>query len=313
MEIFLNFASFIAKRKPARFGQVLYLHFPPQRQSSLRHFLQMRILNVIISSKNKFDGLEFMERRKSRMKKVTNRLTALILSTVFCIVMTGCISKSVQPTDIETSSNEPSLNYSLTYYYCIKSDGYVSEETRQLFESFGKSEYMIPATPVTEMYTEIPVAENNAKGYDPISFVLPEFDLTNYGNTHYWKDYDVGMEIAANYRMVGDRVNGMATDELVKVYIDSAGNIKQYETVNLGKYDSLNLEESKLENLCNMFDSALYEAIGTKLFFQYTSVASSPTNYRVFTDSQDRVVITTTIAIEQDGKIIEADLYAMVS
>ena len=41
-------------------------------------------------------------------------------------------------------------------------------------------------------------------------------------------------------------------------------------------------------------------------------MASSPTNFRVFTDTNGRVVITTTISLERDGRIIEADLYAVV-
>ncbi len=232
---------------------------------------------------------------------------------IFAVILVLLSSCGVEP--VKTDDNKSTTaktNYPLTYSYCIKGDVYVSQETRQLFDSFGKSEYIIPATPTTETYTEIPKAENNAKGYDPYYYVMPELNLAIYGNTHSWKDYEAGMTIYANYRMVGGRISGAATDELLKVYVDSQGNIVQYDTVNFGKYDALNLDESKFEGLCSMFDSAIYKAIGTKQFYQYAAVASSPTIFRVFTDTDGRVVITTTISLERDGRIIEADLYAVV-
>ncbi len=232
---------------------------------------------------------------------------------IFAVILVLLSSCGVEP--VKTDDNKSTTaktNYPLTYSYCIKGDVYVSQETRQLFDSFGKSEYIIPATPTTETYTEIPKAENNAKGYDPYYYVMPELNLAIYGNTHSWKDYEAGMTIYANYRMVGGRISGAATDELLKVYVDSQGNIVQYGTVNFGKYDALNLDESKFEGLCSMFDSAIYKAIGTKQFYQYAAVASSPTIFRVFTDTDGRVVITTTISLERDGRIIEADLYAVV-
>ncbi len=232
---------------------------------------------------------------------------------IFAVILVLLSSCGVEP--VKTDDNKSTTaktNYTLTYSYCIKGDVYVSQETRQLFDSFGKSEYIIPATPTTETYTEIPKAENNAKGYDPYYYVMPELNLAIYGNTHSWKDYEAGMTIYANYRMVGGRISGAATDELLKVYVDSQGNIVQYDTVNFGKYDALNLDESKFEGLCSMFDSAIYKAIGTKQFYQYAAVASSPTIFRVFTDTDGRVVITTTISLERDGRIIEADLYAVV-
>ena len=233
--------------------------------------------------------------------------------TIFAVILVLLSSCGVEPVKSEDNKSTTSkTNYTLTYSYCIKGDVYVSQETRQLFDSFGKSEYIIPATPTTETYTEIPKAENNAKGYDPYYYVMPELNLAIYGNTHSWKDYEAGMTIYANYRMVGGRISGAATDELLKVYVDSQGNIVQYDTVNFGKYDALNLDESKFEGLCSMFDSAIYKAIGTKQFYQYAAVASSPTIFRVFTDTNGRVVITTTISLEQDGRLIEADLYAVV-
>lgn len=246
------------------------------------------------------------------MKKATILFGVFAIFTVLMGLLSSCGAASTQIEGSESTATQVSYNYALTYHYCIKGDVYVSQETRQLFDSFGESAYIIPAESRTETYTEIPKAENNAKGYDPYYYVMPELNLDIYGNTHSWKDHELGMTIYANYRMVGGRISGAATDELLKVYVDSQGNIVQYDTVNFGKYDALNLDESKFEGLCSMFDSAIYKAIGTKQFYQFAAVASSPTNFRVFTDTDGRVVITTTISLERDGRIIEADLYAVV-
>ena len=244
------------------------------------------------------------------MKKATSVLSFFAIFAVILVLLSSCSVKPVETVNNESTTSK--TNYTLTYSYCIKSDVYISEDTRQLFESFGKSEYIIPATPTTETYTEIPKAENNAKGYDPYCYVMPELDLSVFGNTHSWKDYEAGMEIYANYRMIGGRISGAATDELLKVYVDSQGNIVQYDTVNFGKYDALDLDEANFEGLCSMFDHAIYKAIGTKQFYQYAPVASYPTYFRVFTDTDGRVVISTTISLEQDSQVIEADLYAVV-
>lgn len=246
------------------------------------------------------------------MKKTTNIFAVFVIFAALLGLLPGCGIETPHIEGGKSTTAQVNYNYTLTYYYDIKGDVYVSQETRQLFDSFGKSEYIIPATPTTETFTEIPKAENNAKGYDPCFFVMPELVLDVYGDTHSWKEHELGMTVYANYRMVGGRISGAATDELLKVYVDSQGNIVQYDTVNWGKYNALNLDEAKFEGLCSMFDTAIYKAIGTKQFYQYAAVASSPTIFRVFTDTNGRVVITTTISVERDGRFIEADLYAVV-
>ena len=246
------------------------------------------------------------------MKKTTKIFAVFAMFVILFGLLPGCGISSTQIESNESTSTKGNYNYALTYHYCIKGDVYVSQELRALFDAFGESAYIIPAEPVTETYTDIPKAENNAKGYDPYYYVMPELNLSVFGNTHSWKDHERGMTIYANYRMIGGRINGATTDELLKVYVDAQGNIVQYDTVNFGKYDALNLDESKFEGLCSMFDSAIYKAIGVKRFYQYAAVASSPTNFRVFTDTNGRVVITTTISLEQDGRVVEADLYAVV-
>ena len=177
--------------------------------------------------------------------------------------------------------------------------------------SFGKNELITPATPIVETYTEIPEFENNAKGTDPICILLPDLDISKY-RICAWRDTETGLTTSGWYRIIGGPVEGMMTDELVRYDVDPSGSITQYETVNLGKYDALGIDESRLENLSNIFSNAIYKAIGTKLFYQFSYTTTSQTTFRVFTDSQDRVVITTTIKMEQEGKTVKADLYAVV-
>ena len=212
----------------------------------------------------------------------------------------------LQANGVTPEGNKPSepgfsVHYSMDYAYCIEGDVYVAKETLQVLDTFGKPEYILPAEPETQVYTQIPDVENNAKGREPISFVLPEFDLTNYSDTRYLKDYESGMEVATYYRMLGNRLTGIPSDEMIKVYIDSSGNITHYETVNLGKYDRLNQEEAKFDRLQDTFSQAVYEALHIP-----------PTNLRAFTDTQGRLVIAATVGLAQEHQNIEATLYAVV-
>lgn len=250
------------------------------------------------------------------MRKILNRFIFVFLTFVLCIVMTGCIAKPVQPEHGETSSQEPALSYSLTYYYNIyytRANGdYVSQENRELLNGFGKSEQFTPATAVTEIYTEIPKFENNAKGTDPICILLPDLDISKYRICS-WRDTETGITTSGWCRMIGGPTYEMMTDEYVTYDVDSSGNITQYKTVNLGKYDNLGLDESKLEDLGKRFSDTISKEIGSKKFYQYTYTSTSQTTFRVFTDTQDKIIITTTIELEKNGKLLEVNLYAVVN
>lgn len=240
------------------------------------------------------------------------KIFAFLFTVVLLFAMTGCDTEPIQTEPSETSSHLPVLSYSLSYYYCLNGNGYVSDTTRQLLNNFGKLEYITPATPVVETHTEIPEFDNNAKGTDPICILLPDLDISKYRICSL-RDTETGIESSGWYRIIGGPLEGMMTDEFVSYDVDLSGNITRYKTVNLGKYDDLGLNESKLENLRKTFDHAIYKTIGSEQFYQYAYTTASQTTFRVFTDSQDRIVITTTISIEQEGKIVEADLYAVVS
>lgn len=250
------------------------------------------------------------------MRKVHNRLVFLCLTTVLCVVITGCIAKPLPTEHSETPSQEPALSYSLTYYYNIyftrASGDYVSQENLQLLNNFGKSENITPATPVTETHTNIPKFENNAKGTDPICILLPDLDISKYRICS-WRDTETGVTTSGWCRIIGGPIHGMMTDEYITYDVDASGMITQYKTVNLGKYDDLGLDESKLENLGNNFADRISKEIGSKKFYQYTYTSTSQTTFRVFTDIQGRIIITTTIELEQNGKTLEIHLYAVVS
>lgn len=249
------------------------------------------------------------------MKRKLSISIALILcitSLAFC----GCSTEPVQTEPVTTSPAEPALSYSLTYYYNIeytKANGdYVSPEIQQLLNGLGKPERITPATAVTEVYTDIPEFENNAKGTDPVCILLPDLDISKYRICS-WQDAKTRVTTSGWYRIIGGLTYGMMTDELVTYDVDSSGNITQYMTVNLGKYDDLGLDESKLESLRQTFGSAISEAIGSKQFYQYFYTTTSQTPFRVFTDTQGRLIIATAIELTQNGKLLVVDLFAVVN
>lgn len=249
------------------------------------------------------------------MKNIFNKFMALLFIAVLCVMVTGCVFVPVPTVNNESTSQATALTYSLTYYYnidyTITNGDYVSTATRQALNSFGKPQSITPASAVAETYTEIPEFENNAKGTDPICILLPDLDISKYRICS-WKDAETGLTTGW-YRIIGGPIYGMMTDEVVTYDIDSSGNLTQYKTVNLGKYDALELNESRLENLRKTFSNRVSKTIGTKQTYQYSYTTTSQTPFRMFTDTQDRLVITTTIALEQNGRTLDVDLYAVVS
>ena len=244
------------------------------------------------------------------------KLSVVFILFISIFAICGCSVKPVQKEQGQASLQKPALSYSLTYYYNIvysRSNGdFVSPEIRQLLNGFGKPEQITPATPAVEVYTDIPEFENNAKGTDPVCILLPDLDLSKY-RVCSWRDAETGITTSGWYRIIGGPIYGMMTDELVSYDVDSSGNVTQYKTVNLGKYDDLGLDESRLENLGRRFSDAISGAIGTKQFYQYYYTTASQTTFRVFTDDHGRIVIATTIELEQNGRLLEVDLYAVVS
>ena len=110
----------------------------------------------------------------------------------------------------------------------------------------------------------------------------------------------------------------MVTDESVKIYIDADGKIEHYETVNLGKYDEMNLNEEVLTNRILRFNDAIHETLSSiTLDFFVREVIHSPSAYAMFTDNEGRLVIKTTTALTTECSLNQSsillDLYAALN
>jgi len=240
------------------------------------------------------------------------KILAIFIIFVLTTMLVGCGLLPVQPEDSKPISAETPKTYYLSYYFFVNGEKKIPEAMWQALYSFGKLAIITPSTPVTEVYTEIPVPENDAKGVSPIDIVMPELDLSRYSTTQYWEERGSDLTVFGSYRMIGDRNEGMTTDELVKVYVDSAGTIQKYETVNWGKYDALGLNEERFRQLRTNLSNEIAKAVGA-LHYQVLPAEKAQSKYRVFTDDQNRVIITTTVVIEKDGRTAEVEFYGVVN
>ena len=223
---------------------------------------------------------------------------ALLLVAISVLGLVGC-------NEAPPSDQEPDF----LYYYNFEDYGQNTDTLKPIAEKFGKNKAISPnANPEVLTYTEIPEVENNAKGPDPICIVLPDLDLAKYDGPYLWMDEATGLEVSAYYRVVAN----MLTDEMVKVFVDSAGNIIQYETVNLGKYDALNLDTEQIEYaqtafrdmIHTTFQGVLQEVCPPK---QHHGLSA----YEVFTDDEGQLVITTRLVLK--NTIVTMDLYSVIS
>lgn len=245
----------------------------------------------------------------------TKNFFCVLLAAFLLLSITGC-GLTFQGNDNATYPSDNKgvyANYSYAYSFVGDADIYVPNELREQMDQFGESEWIQQSTAVTEMYTEILEPENGAKGPDPICIVMPDLDLSKYDGPYLWKDDETGLEVSAYYRVIA----GILTDELVKVYVDSSGNIKQYETVNLGKYDNLNIDEQQIEGLRSALSSRKRKLTGDAILEYYApSPHHAPSWCILFTDTQDRIVLCTRGALNTDSEIRQivrqVDLYAIL-
>lgn len=215
------------------------------------------------------------------------------------------------------SSTLPAQNlvYPCTFAYSFVGDvdTYVPAEVQTQMDQFAKSQWIQQAAAVTQVYTQIPMPENNAKGTEPISIVMPELDLAKYSGHYLWQDPATGLEVSAYYRVIAD----VLTDELIKVYVDATGNIKQYETVNWGKYDSLDLDEKQVESMRIALRGRKNEFASNLILECYAPVSHNASSaYVLFTDTQNRIILSTRGTLKTDSEMLqvvrEVDLYAIV-
>ena len=235
--------------------------------------------------------------------------TMAVLLTVL-LAFTGCSSQTESNEKIE---NE--ISYSATYFYSFAEDvNYATQDIQKKLNDFGEISIIQAADPTTETFTEIPKPENDAKAVSPVHIVMPELDWSKYSEPYIGQDRETGLEVWACYRVVAD----MLTDELVKAYVDSDGNIVKYETVNLGKYDDLGLDEKQIERKCGTFKNEIQQALGASVFEFLSPVEAQGTqNYVLFTDTQGNVAISTDASLKDtenpDQSMIRVHFYAVLT
>ena len=239
---------------------------------------------------------------------------ALLALMVLALFTTGCSIRRNVPPSIPEESQAVAISKNPSYYYGFADEVPLTEETAKKLADFGMPLSFWPAEPQTEHFSEIPNTENNAKGTDPISVVLPDLDLSNYDGPYFRNDYETGLEVSVYYRVVA----GMVTDEYINIYIDSEGTIIQYEMVNIGKYDSLNLNEDMLTDRKLHFEDAIRESLSSvTLDFFLRNAIHVPSAYALFSNNEDQLVITTTTALIAECTLNQSstwlDLYAVIS
>ena len=243
----------------------------------------------------------------------TTKCIAMLVALVLVFFTAGCsIRENVPQADTDTPHTF-TISKNLSYYYGFTDEVPLTKDAKQLLEDFGEPLSFWPAEPVTETFTEIPEPENNAKGVDPITIVLPELDLAKYSGPYFTDDYETGLEVSSYYRVVAD----MVTDECVKIYINSDGQISHYETVNLGKYDAMDLSEEALADRILRFEDSIRNALSSvTLDFFVREPIHGPSAYGLFTDNKDRLVITTTTPLTAECTLNQSsvlvDLYCVI-
>lgn len=240
--------------------------------------------------------------------------SALLAVLILVLFTAGCsVRKNVPQSDTD-APQAVTISKNLSYYYGFSDEVPLTQDATKMLEDFGAPLSFWPAESETELFADIPKAENNAKGIDPITIILPDLDLTKYDGPYFKNDYETGLEVSVYYRVVAN----MVTDECVKIYIDSDGNIVQYETVNLGKYDALNLNEDVLTDRSLRFKDAIHQALSSvTLDFFVRDAIHAPTAYALFSDNEGRLVITTTTPLITECTLnqssIWVDLYAVIN
>lgn len=239
------------------------------------------------------------------MKK---QILRLLLAVFLVFALAGCDAVRENP----AATAEATLPESRKTFVGVSSYGYYTdeaflpEEIRQALTSFGEPIFPEPSLQI-QSYTQIPEQENPAKGVDPAYVVLPEAALSGYAGTYIWDDRETGWEVSASYRVVA----GMLTDELVKVYVDGDGRIQRYDTVNLGRFDGLELDEKQIQSACLQFENAIHEHLREVTFEFYNSrQQGAPSAYSLFMDTQGNLLLTTTAVLTDDAGTVE--LYAVL-
>lgn len=244
---------------------------------------------------------------------MNKRMLCLWTAVILVLGLFGC---SLQKT--EEGKTDPLLEEkgvipcSFTHNIVGDVDTYVPSDIQAQMDRFGKARIIRQAESVTQVYTDIPKPDNNAKGVEPISIVMPGLDLSKYSGAYLLENTGTDLSVSAYYRVIGD----VLTDELIKVYVDVSGEIVQYETVNLGKYDALDLDETQVESMRVALKGRIRECAKDAVFECFAYIPhDAPSAYLLFTDAEGRWILTTRAVLNTNGDMLQmvryADLYAI--
>ena len=240
--------------------------------------------------------------------------TILLMLLFLSLITAGCSIRKNVPQADAPQPQSTKISKDISYYYGFIDEVPLTTNAKEMLNEFGKPLSFWPEEPQTELFTDIPNIENNAIGIDPFTIILPDLDRSKYDGPYFKNDYETGLEVSVYYRMVAE----MVTDECIKIYMDADGNIAHYETVNLGKYDELDLNEEVLTDRLLRFQDAIYNSLSavTLDFFVRDAVHAS-TAYALFSNNEGQLVITTTTPLIAECALnksnILVDLYAVIS
>ena len=229
----------------------------------------------------------------------------LILSLIFTI--TGCHIRVVDET--QPSFDPAYADKTISYGYHIEDFEYVDSELRYYLNKFGEPEDLMPVAVEPEVFTDIPVVENNAKGTDSLCIIFPDLNHAEYLVGKSWTDQETGYSACPYYRTV----SGVVTDECIVIYIDDIGTIHKYETYHLGMYDFSSEEVTEIISLQNRFKERMDTKLHSYIFETMSpTVQHAPSNFSLFTDSDGRLVISTTVVLKSDKQYLKVDLYGIL-
>lgn len=224
---------------------------------------------------------------------------------IVLILAISCVLGLIGCNNTQPSYKEPEF----FYYYNFEAANGTTDTIQETLNKYGENKEITPVPAQNVLTnTEIPKAENNAKGPDPICIVFPDLDLSKYDGPYIWTDEATGLEVSTYYRVVA----GMLTDEIVKVFVDSDGNILEYEATNLGKYDSLNLDTEKMEYMRIAFDDYINATLRDIRQEQIAPTQHlGPSVYELFINEQGQVVVCTTMVIKDTATQVK--LYSVAN
>ena len=116
---------------------------------------------------------------------------AILLLLLFLTLITaGCSIRKNVPQADTPQPQATKISKDLSYYYGFTGEVPLTTNAKKMLNEFGKPLSFWPEEPQTELFAEIPNVENNAKGIDPITIILPDLDQSKYDGPYFKNDYE---------------------------------------------------------------------------------------------------------------------------